>query len=31
MPYLQLDVNNHYPIVLKQLFAQRAGDVLPGL
>jgi phenylpyruvate tautomerase PptA (4-oxalocrotonate tautomerase family) len=27
MPYLQLDVSNHYPEELKRRFAQRAGNI----
>jgi phenylpyruvate tautomerase PptA (4-oxalocrotonate tautomerase family) len=31
MPYLQLDVNDHYPPATKQLLAKRMGDIYAAI
>ncbi|MRG45539.1 tautomerase [Chitinophaga sp. SYP-B3965] len=31
MPYLQLDVNDHYPVATKQLLAKRMGDIYAAI
>lgn len=31
MPYLQLDVNDHYPVATKQLLAQRMGALYASI
>lgn len=31
MPYLQLDVNDHYPTAPKQLLAKRRGDIYAAI